>query len=221
VKLQLKNIVLPLTDFALEIDVELGGQATAIFGPSGAGKTSLLELIAGLRGPKSAFIALDDQPFTDTSRGVALPPRERRIGYMPQDLALFPHLTAGKNILYGAKTNLSGDSAFEFEHVVSVLELKSLLTRSIAELSGGEKRRVALARALISKPELLLLDEPLSNLDEPLKARIVPYLARIREEFRVPMLYVTHDEREVLGWCDETFEMSRGKMVQRVSKSAP
>jgi molybdate transport system ATP-binding protein len=218
VKLQLKNIVLPLADFALEMDVELTGQATAIFGPSGAGKTSLLELIAGLRRPESAYIALDDQLFTDTARGISMPSRERQMGYVPQDLALFPHLTAGKNILYGAKTDLSGGSAFDFENVINVLELKSLLHRNIAELSGGEKRRVALARALVSKPQLLLLDEPLSNLDEPLKARIVPYLARIREEFRVPMLYVTHDEREVLGWCDEVFEMSRGKVIPRASK---
>ncbi|HEY3855918.1 MAG TPA: ATP-binding cassette domain-containing protein [Verrucomicrobiae bacterium] len=218
--LQLKNIVLSLADFALEIDVVLTGQATAIFGHSGAGKTSLLELIAGLRRPKSAVIALDDQLFNDTSRGVSLRPRDRQIGYVPQDLVLFPHFTARKNILYGAKPNTSSGLAFDFEHVVKILELESLLGRSIAELSGGEKRRVALARALVSKPKLLLLDEPLSNLDEPLKARILPYLARIREEFRVPMLYVTHDEREGVGWCEEAFEMSRGKIVQRAPKTA-
>jgi molybdate transport system ATP-binding protein len=166
------------------------------------------------------LIALDDQLFTDTSRGITLPPRARRVGYVPQDLALFPHFTAKRNILYGAKPGSSADSSFDFDHVVKVLELEPLLQRGIAELSGGEKRRVALARALVSKPKLLLLDEPLSNLDEPLKARIVPYLARIREEFRVPMLYVTHDEREALGWCDEAFEMSRGKMVQRAPKPA-
>ena len=219
-KLQLKNIVLPLADFALEMEVEFTGQVIAIFGPSGAGKTSLLELVAGLRRPKSAYIALDNQRFTDTSQGIAMRPRERQIGYVPQDLALFPHLTVRKNILYGSKAASVGGSAFDFENVINVLELKSLLRRKITELSGGEKRRVALARALVSKPQLLLLDEPLSNLDESLKARIVPYLARIREEFRVPMLYVTHDEREVVGWYDEAFEMSRGKMVQRAPKGA-
>ena len=194
-KLQLKNIVLPLAEFALEIDVELESKVMAIFGPSGAGKTSLLDLIAGLRNPKSAFIALDDRVLADTKRGINVPPRLRQIGYVPQDLALFPHLTAGKNILYGYKGTPEGGSAFTYEHVVDVLEIGSLLGRRVTELSGGEKQRVALARALLTSPKLLLLDEPLASLDDALKARIVPYLARVREEFRVPMLYVTHDER--------------------------
>ncbi len=219
-KLQLKNIVLPLADFALEMDVELARQATAIFGHSGAGKTSLLELIAGLRRPKSAVIALDDQVFTDTSRGMALPPRARRIGYVPQDLALFPHMTISRNILYGCKIQSGGGSALDFEHVVDVLAIKSLLGRRIAELSGGEKRRVAVARALVSKPKLLLLDEPLSNLDEALKTRIVPYLSRVREEFRIPMLYVTHDEREVLGGPTRRLKYRAGKWFNVRPKAA-
>jgi molybdate transport system ATP-binding protein len=215
-KLILKKIVLPLAEFPLEIDVELDGQVTAIFGPSGAGKTSLLDLIAGLRSPKSAFIALDDFVLADAARRITVPPRARRIGYVPQDLALFPHLTARKNILYGYRAASGDGSPFSFDHIVDVLEIESLCGRRVTELSGGERQRVALARALLTSPKLLLLDEPLASLDDALKAKIVPYLARVREEFRVPMLYVTHDEREVLTLCDEVLEMSRGRIVRRV-----
>jgi molybdate transport system ATP-binding protein len=221
VRLQLQNIRLPLAEFALEINVELDCQVTAISGPSGAGKTSLLDLIAGLRNPKSAFIALDDRVLADTARGIAVPARERQIGYVPQDLALFPHLTARKNILYGYRCVAGGGSPFTFEHVIDVLEIGPMLGRSVTELSGGEKQRVALARALLTSPKLLLLDEPLASLDAALKARIVPYLARAREEFRVPMLYVTHDEREILALCDESLEMSRGRIVPRVRREKP
>jgi molybdate transport system ATP-binding protein len=212
-KLLLKNIFLPLAEFPLEIDVELDNQATGIFGPSGAGKTSLLDLIAGLRKPKSALIQLNDQVLTDTAGGVSVPARARRIGYVPQDLALFPHLTVRKNLLYGDSRASNGGSSFSFDHVVDVLEIGSLCERRVKELSGGERQRVALARALLTSPKLLLLDEPLASLDDALKAKIVPYLFRVREEFRVPMLYVTHDEREIQALCDTVLEMSRGTIA--------
>jgi molybdate transport system ATP-binding protein len=214
-KLRLKNIVLPLAEFSLEIDVELESPVTAVFGASGAGKTSLLDLIAGLRRPASAFVELDDCVMADTSRRIAVPPRDRRIGYVPQDLALFPHMTARKNMLYGHGEASGNGSPFSFDHVADVLEIGSLAGRRVTELSGGEKQRVALARALLTSPKLLLLDEPLASLDEALKAKIVPYLTRVREEFGVPMLYVTHDEREVVALCDEVVEMARGKIVRR------
>jgi molybdate transport system ATP-binding protein len=213
--LRLKNISLPLAEFALEIDVELNHQVTAIFGPSGAGKTSLLDLIAGLRKPKSALIQLDDWVLSDTARGISVLPRARRIGYVSQDLALFPHMTAQKNILYGNDPVRANGSPFGFEHVLDVLEIRSLCERRVTQLSGGERQRVAVARALLTSPKLLLLDEPLASLDEPLKAKILPYLARVREEFRIPMLYVTHDRREVQMLCDEVIEVSRGKIVGR------
>jgi molybdate transport system ATP-binding protein len=215
VKLLLKNVVLKLAEFALEIDTELNSQATAIFGPSGAGKTSLLDLIAGLRKPQSALIQLDDRVLEDTAHQISVPARSRRIGYVPQDIALFPHLTVRQNLLYGHKTTHGRDDAFSFGHVADVLEIQSLLARRVTEISGGEKQRVALARALLTSPKLLLLDEPLASLDSALKAKIVPYLARVREEFQVPMLYVTHNEQEVLALCDEAVEMSRGKLTKR------
>ncbi len=217
-RLLLKSISLPLADFALEVDVELQSEITAIFGASGAGKTSLLDLIAGLRQPASALIQLEDRVLTDTARGEALPPRCREIGYVPQDLALFPHLSVRQNLLYGQKRAPRDGSLFSFEHVAGVLEIGPLAGRGVPELSGGEKQRVALARALLTSPKLLLLDEPLASLDEGLKAKIIPYLLRVRDEFRVPMLYVSHDRREVQTLCDEVLELDRGRIIRRASR---
>lgn len=214
--LQLKQIVLPLADFALEADVEIQDQTTAIFGPSGAGKTSLLDLIAGLRRPKSAFIQLGERVLTNTATGINVPTRRRQIGYVPQDLALFPHLSVRQNLLYGCKEDPHAHSLFSYEHVTGVLEIGLLTERRVNHLSGGEKQRVALARALLASPSILLLDEPLASLDTGLKSRIIPYLARIRDEFRLPMLYVTHDWDEVRALCTEALILERGRFVQRV-----
>jgi molybdate transport system ATP-binding protein len=213
-QLLLKNISLPLAEFVLQVEVELTGQVTAIFGPSGAGKTSLLDLIAGLRKPRSAFIQLEQRVLTDTSRRLAVPPRTRQIGYVPQDLALFPHLPVRKNLLYGCKAPAPRDGLFSYEHVAAVLEIGPLAGRSVKELSGGEQQRVALARALLTSPKLLLLDEPLAGLDAALKAKIIPYLARVRDEFQVPMLYVSHDRQEIQALCDEVVELERGRVLQ-------
>lgn len=218
-KLRLKNISLALAEFSLQIDVELDHQATAIFGPSGAGKTSLLDLIAGLRPAASALIELDGRVLTDTARRLFIPSRHREMGYVPQDAALFPHLSVRQNLLYGHKRAAESASIFNFERVAEVLELRSLAERGVTELSGGEKQRVALGRALLTSPKLLLLDEPLGSLDEALKRKILPYLARAREEFRVPMLYVSHDRQEAMTLCDEMIELARGKIVIRVSGS--
>ena len=213
--LLLQNISLPLADFTLEIDAQLQCQVTGIFGPSGAGKTSLLDLIAGLRRASSARIALDDCVLTDMAAGVVMPPRLRGIGYVPQDLALFPHLSVRQNLLYGHRNGRETGPLFSFEHVTEVLQIQPLLARGVRDLSGGERQRVALARALLASPRLLLLDEPLASLDADLKARIIPFLCRVRDEFQLPMLYVTHDEQEVLALCDEVLEIRRGRMTGR------
>jgi molybdate transport system ATP-binding protein len=212
--LWLKNISLPLASFTLEADVGLRGRVTTIFGPSGAGKTSLLDLIAGLRPAKSAFIQLADRVLTDTAKNIFIPPHQRAIGYVPQDLALFPHLTVRQNLLYGYKPENKGDALCSFDHIVEVLEIRPLVSRNVLKLSGGEQQRVALARALLSSPRLLLLDEPLASLDAPLKAKIIPYLTRIRDEFRIPMLCVTHDRREALALADEIVLLAGGKILQ-------
>ncbi|HLX72417.1 MAG TPA: ATP-binding cassette domain-containing protein [Verrucomicrobiae bacterium] len=211
--LLLKNIFLPLAEFPLEIDVEIRQQVTAIFGPSGAGKTSLLDLIAGLRQARSALIQLEDQVLTDTATHTNIPTRHRHIGYVPQDLALFPHLSVRQNLLYGR--NGATDSLFGYERVTKVLEIGTLVERRVTHLSGGEKQRVALARALLTSPKILLLDEPLANLDSVLKSRILPFLARIRDEFHVPMIYVTHDWAELQALCSEVLVMERGRIIRR------
>ncbi|MGO8766931.1 MAG: molybdenum ABC transporter ATP-binding protein [Limisphaerales bacterium] len=212
--LLLKNISLRLANFPLEVDAELPKRVTAIFGPSGAGKTSLLDLIAGLRTAQSAFIQLDGEVLADASRRFSLPPQRRGISYVPQDLALFPHLSVRQNLIYGQKKNGTKNPLFSFEHVTEVLEIQPLIPRRGTELSGGERQRVALGRALLASPRLLLLDEPLASLDAPLKSKILPYLARIRDEFRIPMLYVTHDRFEAQTLAEEIIVIVNGKVMQ-------
>jgi molybdate transport system ATP-binding protein len=212
--LSLQKISLPLASFTLEVDAEINGRVTVIFGPSGAGKTSLLDLIAGLRRADSAFIQLGDTVLTDTSRNVFTPSRRRGIGYVPQDLALFPHLSVRQNLFYGHKPGNGNGSLFSYEHVAKVLEIEPLVSRGVTELSGGEKQRVALARALLASPRLLLLDEPLSSLDTLLREKIIPYFIRIRDEFRIPMLYVTHDHDEALALADGIIVLAGGRLIQ-------
>jgi molybdate transport system ATP-binding protein len=213
--LLLGKISLPLAHFTLEVDVKIRSRVTAIFGPSGAGKTSLLDLIAGLRRAKSAFIQLDEIVLTDIAKKILVPTHLRGIGYVPQDLALFPHLSVRQNLLYGCKSGGAADPLFSLDHVVEVLEIQPLMTRGVTELSGGEKQRVALARALLASPRLLLLDEPLASLDSKLKARVIPYLIRIRDEFQTPILYVTHELDEVRALCDEVILLERGRCLRQ------
>jgi molybdate transport system ATP-binding protein len=205
VMLRLANIVLPLASFDLEVNLELPRRVTAITGPSGAGKTSLLEVIAGLRKPKSGTVELDGTDLTN------LRVEKRAIGYVPQDLALFPHLSVRQNIFYGGH----GSSRISEEHVIQTLEIGPLLSRRVLEISGGEQQRLALARALLSAPRLLLLDEPLGSLDPALKARVLPYLCRVRDEFEIPMLYVTHDSAEAKLIAEEEIVLARGQLIDR------
>ena len=210
--LRLRGISARLGDFTLEIESEMGGRITAIFGPSGAGKTTLLDIVAGLRRPERGFIQLNDRVLNDAQQKLFVAPNRRKIGYVPQDLALFPHLSVRKNLEYGQDER--SNEVFSFGHVTKVLEIEALVDRNVKDLSGGEKQRVALARALLTCPQLLLLDEPLASLDIKLKLRIIPYLQRIRDEFRIPMLYVTHDRYETLALADEMVVMVGGKVAQ-------
>ncbi len=201
--LVIRELVLPLADFALDITADIGARTTALYGPSGAGKTTLLELIAGIRRPQSGRIELNGRVVVDD--GVFVPPRRRRIGYVPQDDALFPHLSARQNVFYGARGS--------HEEVIALLELAPLLDRSVARLSGGERKRVALARALLTEPEVLLLDEPLAGVDVALRGRILDYLLRVRDELAVPTIYVTHQMNEVEAICEEIVVLERGRVV--------
>ena len=152
--------------------------------------------------------------LADTAKQFSVPPHRRGIGYVPQDLALFPHFSVRQNLLYGRKSREAANPMFTFEHVIEVLEIQPLIPRGVTGLSGGEKQRVALARALLASPRLLLLDEPLASLDAPLKAKIIPYLARVRDEFRIPMLCVTHDRSMALTLADEIVVLVDGKVMQ-------
>jgi len=214
-KLALENLRLPPGSLDLALDCVLDGRLVAIFGPSGAGKTTLLELIAGLRRPRSGRIALGGRTLCDCSTGLWIPARRRRIGYVPQDLALFPHLSVQANLCYGMPRPVDTK---KLSSICDVLEIGPLLGRMPHGLSGGEKQRAAFARAVLAEPDVLLLDEPLSSLDQPLKERIFPYLLRIRDEIGIPMLYVTHSADEVNLLCDRMLVLERGRIV---SQGAP
>lgn len=203
---------LPLSQFRLQVDLSLASPVTALFGPSGAGKTTLLEIIAGLRTPQQGLVEMNGTVLFSSEKRIHLPPQARGIGYVPQEGALFPHRSVRGNILYGRKRSPHG-APIPMEHVIEVLEMDSLLERRVSQISGGERQRVALARALLSNPRLLLLDEPLAALDISLKERILPYLLRVRDEFRVPMLYVTHNTTEVLSMAQWVVFLRRGTVI--------
>jgi molybdate transport system ATP-binding protein len=204
------DIELPLSRFPLRVAAKLGHHAVAILGPSGAGKTSLLETIAGLRRKASGRIAIDGEVLMDTATGVFLPPERRRIGYVPQDACLFPHLDVRGNVRFGMSR---GSRDALFDEAVSILEIAPLLDRFPATLSGGERQRVALARAIATQPRLLLLDEPLAAVDVELKERILPYLLRVEETMRTPLLYVTHNAGEAEAVAEEALLLREGTVV--------
>ena len=210
----LRRVSLPLADYLLEVDVEFPAGTTALFGPSGSGKTSLLEMLAGLRTPATGSIELHGRLVFDAERRIALPAWKRRVGYVPQDDTLFPHLSVRQNILYGALTAEKA-ATHSLEQVIRILELAPLLERRVQALSGGERKRIALARALIASPEILLLDEPLAGIDAALRTRVLDYLIRVRDEFGVPMIYVTHEMDEVRILCTSMVTLERGRVVGR------
>jgi len=206
---------LPLGRFSLDIDVSFESQVTAVFGPSGAGKTSLLDAIAGLREVSAGEIEIGGRILFSSTRGIRLSSQERSIGYVSQETALFPHMSVRNNILFGSqrKENPNQLAGIGLNHVTDLLEIGHLLDRSVAYLSGGESQRVALARALLSRPQLLLLDEPLASLDIGLKERIIPYLRKVRDEFAIPMIYVSHNPTEVLALADWVVMIREGQVV--------
>ena len=212
----------PLAHFELDIDVSFNARLASIFGPSGSGKTTILDAIAGLRNITTGEIEINGRTLFSSARGINRPPQERGVGYVPQEGALFPHLSVRKNILFGATRDTSGKSKdISLNHVLDVLEIGNLLDRPVTKLSGGEAQRVALARAILSQPHLLLMDEPLASLDVTLKEKILPYLARVRDEFEIPIIYVTHSLAEVLTLADWVLMIKQGQLVtQGVPKEA-
>jgi len=198
--------------FVVEVEFETEARVTALVGPSGSGKTSILSMIAGLRRPDAGQIMLAGRRFDDTTVGVHVAPEVRRIGYVFQGHLLFPHLSVRKNLLYGWNRRTATSRPVELDHVVAVLELGSLLERSPHTLSGGERQRVALGRALMCGPELLLLDEPLSSLDQPLKERVLDYIERVLAEWKIPAIYVSHDVGEVRRMAEQVIEIEAGRL---------
>jgi len=196
-------------DLADDAEVEVLG----LFGPSGSGKTSLLEVIAGLRTPTRGRVLVGDALLVDTARGLDLPAHHRHVGYVPQDGALFPHLDVRANVQYGSDSRhqrLAGSGPAP-DYICATLDIAHLMDRRVGDLSGGERQRVAIARALVSSPRILLLDEPLTGIDRGRKDRILPYLLRIRRELHVPMVYVTHDARELGEIADRVLRLEDGR----------
>jgi molybdate transport system ATP-binding protein len=201
-----------LGDFAIEASFVSEGRVTGLFGASGAGKSSLINMIAGLLRPDRGIIAIDDEMLDDTEKRVHVPPHRRRIGYVFQDARLFPHLDVRENLDYGRRMNRLPDDLAARTRVTDLLDIGGLLDRRPGKLSGGERHRVALGRALLSKPRLLLLDEPLGSLDEERKMEILPYLVRLRDEANVPMVYVSHDAAELRQLATQIVMMQRGRV---------
>ncbi|GAB3389821.1 ATP-binding cassette domain-containing protein [Lysobacter fragariae] len=199
--------------FALEANATLAKGVTGICGPSGSGKSTLLLLIAGLLKPQTGVLRIGDDVLVDRTRRVFVPAWERHFGLVFQDGQLFPHLSVRRNLLYGYERLTPGQRLFDLDSVLQMLEIGPLLERRPTLLSGGERQRVALGRALLYSPRLLLLDEPLSSLDERLKQQILPFLKRVKDETRIPMLYVTHSRSEVDYLADRVLFMERGRLL--------
>jgi len=214
--LSLRGVRLAAGDFSLELDATFGDRVTGLFGVSGSGKSTLVEIIAGLRRPAAGVVQLGDEVLTDIANGAEVSPERRGIGLVPQDGALFPHLSVEGNLRFAERRPGAGraDKVFQRDHVCALLGIGELLARRPATLSGGERQRVALARALVSAPRLLLLDEPLAALDAARKRAILPYMQRVRDEFGVPILYVSHVAEEMQALCDDLAVLSGGRLLQ-------
>tara|TARA_R110002074_G_scaffold361896_1_gene534961 strand:- start:529 stop:1617 length:1089 start_codon:yes stop_codon:yes gene_type:complete len=200
-------------DFALDVAFQAGPGITALFGRSGAGKTTVINAVAGLLRPDAGHVRLGDTTLVDTARLVFVPPARRHLGYVFQDARLFPHLSVRENLTFGARYGAADRPGASLDDVVALLGLDKLLVRAPNTLSGGEKQRVALGRALLSRPRMLLMDEPLANLDAPRKLEILPYLERLREgPLGLPILYVSHAVDEVARLADTLVLIQDGQV---------
>jgi molybdate transport system ATP-binding protein len=207
------DVVKQLGEFSIEASFASEGPVTGLFGASGAGKTSIVNMIAGLLRPDRGTIAIDGETLDDSAARVHVPAHRRRIGYVFQDARLFPHLDVRQNLDYGRRMNGLGDDAAQRARVIDLLDIADLLDRRPGQLSGGERQRVALGRALLARPRLLLLDEPLGSLDEARKADILPYLVRLRDEAGVPMVYVCHDPDEMRQLATQIVMLKEGRVT--------
>jgi molybdate transport system ATP-binding protein len=206
-----------LGGFALDARFESAGRLIALFGPSGSGKSSLINVVAGLTRPERGRVAVDGRVLVDTEKGIFVPRHRRRVGLVFQDARLFPHMSVAANLRYGRFFTPAAERYASMGSVVDLLGIGHLLDRRPSGLSGGEMQRVAIGRALLASPRLLLMDEPLASLDEARKAEILPYVERLRDETRIPIVYVSHSVAEVARLASEVVVLAAG----RVAASGP
>ena len=203
-----------LGEFSVNVSFTSDTGATALFGPSGAGKTSIINMIAGLVKPDHGRIALDDDVLFDSTTGINVPAWRRRVGYVFQEGRLFPHFSVRRNLDYGRWISGYASDPKQLSHVIELLNIGHLLDRRPGKLSGGERQRVAVGRALLMQPRLLLLDEPLASLDTARKHDILPYLERLRDEAHVPMIYVSHNAAEIKRIASRVVRLESGRVVE-------
>jgi molybdate transport system ATP-binding protein len=209
VRLQLKY-----SGFALDVDLHLPGRGvTALYGHSGSGKTTCLRCIAGLERAEIGFIQINDEVWQDTRNGLFVPPHKRALGYVFQEASLFPHLSVRANLEFGLKRIPRSQRRVDMTHATELLGIGHLLDRHPQHLSGGERQRIGIARALLTSPKLLLMDEPLAALDSQRKSEILPYLERLHDELDIPVLYVSHAQDEVARLADHIVLLSDGKAL--------
>ncbi len=204
------NIELPRRDFLLKIEADFGRGLVGIFGPSGAGKTSLFSLLAGIEKPAKGSIVLNGRVLSDVDKGIHIPSHERRIGMVFQEKLLFPHMKVKENLMFGVKYVKKEKRRITLEEVVELLNLGEFLDAYPSEISGGEQQRVGIGRALLTSPEMLLLDEPFNAVDTQLRLSILPYLKKIHEVLEIPMLVISHDLPDIQRLTDQIFVMEKG-----------
>lgn len=207
---------LPLSTFLLDIHFDLPGKGvSALFGPSGCGKTTCLRWIAGLEKSATGFLAVNGKIWQDSSQNIFVPAHQRDIGFVFQEASLFPHLNVRLNLEFGMnkRASNSAKNVVDFRNIIELLGISSLLDRSPDKLSGGEKQRVAIARALLTQPSLLLLDEPLTALDQKRKSEILPYLEKLHDALSIPMIYVSHAPEEIAQLADHLVLLEQGRVI--------
>ena len=200
-------------DFQLNIQLQMQEQLLGIVGASGSGKSTFLKCLVGLLQPQHGIIQFQNQSLFDSKLQINIPMHQRKIALIFQNALLFPHMNVEQNLRYAEKLVIENERKFKFEHVVDLLELKPLIQRKAHQLSGGEAQRVSIGRALLSSPNLLLLDEPLTGLDSCLKQQILPFLKRLKDEIDLPMIYVTHHHQELEFLQAELLNLEMGKLI--------
>ncbi|MEZ2904132.1 ATP-binding cassette domain-containing protein [Acinetobacter terrestris] len=202
-------------DFILNVELQMQQQLLGIVGASGCGKSTLLKNIVGLLQPQQGSIQFNNRILLDTTRQIHVPMHQRRIALIFQNALLFPHMNVQQNLRYAEKWVVKSERKFQFDEIVDLLELKPLIQRKAHQLSGGEAQRVSIGRALLSSPNLLLLDEPLTGLDNHLKQQILPFLKRMKQELNLPMIYVTHHMQELEYLQADTVQLNQGQLQNK------